>query len=38
MMQSIVDKKVENLLIVLNWDLSRTSLDAELMETLFDFG
>jgi len=37
MMQSIVDKKVENLLNVLDWDLSRTSLDAELMETLFDF-
>ena len=38
MMQSIVDKKVENLLSVLKWDLSRTSEDAELMETLFDFG
>ena len=38
MMQSIVDKKVENLLTVLNWDLSRTSPDAELMEELFDFG
>lgn len=37
MMKSIVDKKVENLLIVLDWDLDRANPDAELMETLFDF-
>ena len=38
MMAAIVDKKVGNLLNVLKWDLSRTSPEAELMETLFDFG
>ena len=38
MMAGIVDKKVENLLGVLYWDLSRTSPEAELMEELFDFG
>jgi hypothetical protein len=38
MMASEVDKKVENLLSVLGWDLKRTTADAELMETLFDFG
>ena len=38
MMAAIVDKKVDNLLNVLHWDLSRTSPEAELMETLFDFG
>ncbi len=37
MMETVVDKKVENLLGVLNWDLQRTSADMELMETLFDF-
>jgi hypothetical protein len=37
MMEANVDKKVENLLSVLKWDLSRTSPQAELMETLFDF-
>lgn len=37
MMQSIVDQKVDNLLSVLKWDLSRTSPEAELMEELFDF-
>ena len=37
MMQANVDKKVDNLLGVLLWDLSRTSPEAELMETLFDF-
>lgn len=38
MMQTVVDKKVENLLHILQWDLSRTSSDAEHMEELFDFG
>jgi DNA polymerase elongation subunit (family B) len=38
MMESEVDKKVENLLSVLGWNLIRTTADAELMETLFDFG
>lgn len=38
MMSSIVDKKVENLLDILGWDLSRTTPSAELMEELFDFG
>lgn len=38
MMTGIVDKKVDNLLNVLKWDLSRTSPEAELMEELFDFG
>ena len=37
MMQANVDKKVDNLLGVLLWDLSRTSPEAELMESLFDF-
>lgn len=37
MMAAIVDKKVENLLGVLNWDLGRTTPNVELMETLFDF-
>lgn len=37
MMEKNVDKKVENLLGVLKWDLSRTSKDSELMESLFDF-
>jgi DNA polymerase elongation subunit (family B) len=38
MLYANVDKKVENLLGVLHWDLTRTSPEAELMETLFDFG
>ena len=37
MMTANVDKKVENLLSVLKWDLARTQPEAELMETLFDF-
>lgn len=37
MMQSIVDQKVQNLLKVLNWDLTRTQAHMELMEELFDF-
>jgi DNA polymerase elongation subunit (family B) len=37
MMQSNVDQKLNNLLRVLKWDLSRTTADAELMEELFDF-
>ena len=37
MMAGIVDKKIDNLLNVLKWDLSRTSPEAELMEELFDF-
>lgn len=38
MMEGIVDKKIENLLGVLKWDLSRTSAEHEHMSTLFDFG
>lgn len=37
MMASIVDKKIDNLLNVLMWDLSRGTPESELMETLFDF-
>lgn len=37
MMVGIVDKKVENLLGVLNWDLSRTNKEHAHLETLFDF-
>lgn len=37
MMASIVDKKVENLLGVLKWDLSRTNKEHAHLETLFDF-
>ena len=37
MMASIVDKKVENLLGVLNFDLSRTSKEHSHLESLFDF-
>lgn len=36
MMAGIVDKKVENLLGVLNWDLSRASKQNEMFESLFD--
>ena len=32
-----VDKKVENLLGVLKWDLSRTNKEHAHLETLFDF-
>lgn len=38
MMSSIVDKKVLNLLGVLNWDFSRTKKEHAHLETLFDFG
>lgn len=37
MMAGIVDKKVENLLGVLKWDLSRTQKEHAHLETLFDF-
>lgn len=37
MMSAIVDKKVENLLGVLKWDLSRTNKQHAHMATLFDF-
>lgn len=37
MSAGIVDKKVENLLSVLSWDLSRTNKDHKHLETLFDF-
>jgi len=37
MMSAIVDKKVENLLGVLNWDLSRTNKEHAHLESLFDF-
>jgi DNA polymerase elongation subunit (family B) len=37
MMSGIVDKKVENLLGVLKWDLSRTNKEHAHLETLFDF-
>lgn len=37
MMAGIVDKKVENLLSTLNWDLSRTKKEHAHLETLFDF-
>lgn len=37
MMDSIVDKKITNLLGVLDWDLSRTSSEAAHFETLFKF-
>jgi len=38
MQAGIVDKKVENLLGVLKWDLSRTNKEHAHLETLFDFG
>ena len=38
MMAAIVDKKVENLVGVLKWDLSRTNKEHAHLETLFDFG
>jgi DNA polymerase elongation subunit (family B) len=37
MMAGIVDKKVENLLGVLKWDLSRTNKEHAHLESLFDF-
>jgi DNA polymerase elongation subunit (family B) len=37
MQDGIVDKKIENLLGVLKWDLSRTQKEHEHLETLFSF-
>lgn len=37
MMAGVVDKKIENLLGVLKWDLSRTNKEHAHLETLFDF-
>jgi len=37
MMESIVDKKIKNLLGVLKWDLQRTAEHVALAEELFDF-
>ncbi len=37
MMEGIVDKKLENLLGCLNWDLSRANKEQAHLETLFDF-
>lgn len=37
MMEGIVDKKIENLLGVLKWDLSKSSAEHEHLATLFDF-
>lgn len=37
MLQTVVDKKINNLLSVLKWDLSRTSKDIQHMEQLFTF-
>jgi len=37
MQAGVVDKKVENLLGVLKWDLSRTNKEHAHLETLFDF-
>jgi hypothetical protein len=37
MMSGIVDKKIENLLGVLNWDLSRANKEHAHLESLFDF-
>jgi hypothetical protein len=38
MMAGIVDKKILNLLGVLQWDFSRTNKEHAHLETLFDFG
>jgi len=38
MMAGVVHKKVENLVGVLKWDLSRTNKEHAHLETLFDFG
>lgn len=38
MQEGIVDKKVENLVGCLKWDLSRTQKSHAHLETLFDFG
>lgn len=38
MSAGVVDKKVENLVGCLNWDLSRTQKSHAHLETLFDFG
>ena len=37
MAEGIVDKKVKNLVGVLNWDLTRTQKQHSHLETLFDF-
>jgi DNA polymerase elongation subunit (family B) len=37
MQAGIVDKKIENLLSTLHWDLSRTNKEHAHLETLFDF-
>jgi len=37
MLESVVDGKIQNLLGVLKWDLSRTDKKAVLRESLFDF-
>lgn len=37
MTQTILDKKIQNLLGVLNWDLSRANAQQEHLESLFDF-
>lgn len=37
MLEKIVDKKIQNLLGVMQWDLRRTKESAEIIESLFDF-
>lgn len=37
MMEKVIDQKVSNLLGVLKWDLNRTSVSAEIFESLFGF-
>lgn len=37
MQEGVVDKKIENLLGVLKWDLTRTNKEHAHLETLFDF-
>lgn len=37
MLETVVDKKLQNLLGVLKWDLQRTKESAEIAESLFDF-
>lgn len=37
MLERIVDKKIQNLLGVMQWDLRRTKESAEIAETFFDF-
>lgn len=38
MMETVVDKKLENILGVLKWDLSVTDSRADILNDLFDFG